>query len=215
MVSFVCEACQETLKKQKLDQHTQRCWNAQFTCVDCSKTFQGTEYRAHTSCMTETEKYHKSVYKPTKKELQQKAKQQEQQQQKSKPQEAENIAAAPKAAPLMAQLEKTSEKRSVNEDEEESGKKKASKKSKKSSQEDETEEKDVKESETQDEVNYSKTIKAVLKKNAAPLSLSELRKKVVSKIAKKSTTSSKDTLVEGFDAAISVVLGEDGTISFQ
>ncbi|KAJ1967640.1 hypothetical protein H4R35_006654 [Dimargaris xerosporica] len=64
MVSFVCNACQETLKKPKLDQHRQRCRNAQFCCIDCSREFYGTEYRQHTSCISEAEKYQKALYKP-------------------------------------------------------------------------------------------------------------------------------------------------------
>ncbi|KAG4108142.1 zf-LYAR-domain-containing protein [Neocallimastix lanati (nom. inval.)] len=63
MVSFVCEYCQETLKKNKLDQHTNRCRYAQFTCIDCGTTFQGTSYRAHTSCISEDEKYQKNLYR--------------------------------------------------------------------------------------------------------------------------------------------------------
>jgi cell growth-regulating nucleolar protein len=59
MVSFVCDVCQETLKKPKLDSHKSRCHNAIFSCIDCYKTFSGTEYKNHTSCITEVEKYHK------------------------------------------------------------------------------------------------------------------------------------------------------------
>eukprot|EP00842_Homolaphlyctis_polyrhiza_P006550 jgi/Hompol1/6897/HPOL_005116-RA len=66
MVSFVCETCQETIKKPKLDQHTYKCRNAQFTCVDCSTTFAGTSYRDHKSCISEKEKYERSVYKAPK-----------------------------------------------------------------------------------------------------------------------------------------------------
>lgn len=58
MPSFVCDSCQETLKKAKLDAHAQRCRSAVFSCIDCYKTFKGTEYRAHTTCITEVEKYH-------------------------------------------------------------------------------------------------------------------------------------------------------------
>lgn len=65
MPSFVCDYCQETLKKAKLDQHTQRCRNASFSCIDCYKSFKGVEYRAHFSCITEEQKYHKKEVKPT------------------------------------------------------------------------------------------------------------------------------------------------------
>lgn len=58
MPSFVCDHCQETLKKAKLDQHAQRCRNAVFSCIDCYKNFKGTEYREHFSCITEVQKYH-------------------------------------------------------------------------------------------------------------------------------------------------------------
>ena len=58
MPSFVCDYCQETLKKAKLDQHAQRCRNACFSCIDCYKTFKGTDYRQHFSCITEVQKYH-------------------------------------------------------------------------------------------------------------------------------------------------------------
>ncbi|KAJ2492569.1 hypothetical protein IWW37_001324 [Coemansia sp. RSA 2050] len=69
MVSFVCNYCQTTLKKPKLDQHLQRCYNATFSCIDCNTDFIGDTYRQHTSCMTEEQKYKskmatKNVKKP-------------------------------------------------------------------------------------------------------------------------------------------------------
>lgn len=63
MVSFSCEVCNDTVIKKKLDQHTQRCRGAYFTCIDCSTTFSGTEYRGHTQCISEAEKYEKALYK--------------------------------------------------------------------------------------------------------------------------------------------------------
>ncbi|KAH8922252.1 hypothetical protein BT69DRAFT_1220492, partial [Atractiella rhizophila] len=59
-----CDACQDTVKKPKLDQHSYKC-GASFTCIDCSKTFhhQG-EWKSHTSCISEEQKYQKSLYKP-------------------------------------------------------------------------------------------------------------------------------------------------------
>ncbi|KAI9497428.1 LYAR-type C2HC zinc finger-domain-containing protein [Zychaea mexicana] len=62
MVSFQCDNCGDIVKKPKLDQHRNRC-HATFTCIDCSTTFQGTAYKAHTSCISEAEKYQKSLYK--------------------------------------------------------------------------------------------------------------------------------------------------------
>lgn len=56
MVSFVCDTCQNTFKKNKLQQHAARC-PAVFSCIDCSTTFHGAAYMAHTSCVSEVEKY--------------------------------------------------------------------------------------------------------------------------------------------------------------
>ncbi|WBW70881.1 nucleolar RNA-binding protein, LYAR-like protein, implicated in rRNA processing [Schizosaccharomyces osmophilus] len=72
MVSFCCEVCQDIIKKPKLDQHRSRCQGAYFTCIDCNTTFQGTDYRSHSSCMTEAQRYQKGLYRPTKKELKKK-----------------------------------------------------------------------------------------------------------------------------------------------
>ncbi|CUM65505.1 uncharacterized protein PRCAT00003150001 [Priceomyces carsonii] len=66
MVSFSCEVCNDTILKKKLDQHRQRCNGAYFTCIDCSTTFSGTDYKNHTSCITEAEKYEKGLHKPKK-----------------------------------------------------------------------------------------------------------------------------------------------------
>ncbi|KAJ2848979.1 hypothetical protein IWW36_002957 [Coemansia brasiliensis] len=66
MVSFVCNYCQETIKKPKLDAHTKRCHNASFSCIDCGVDFVGTTYRQHTSCMTEAEKYEGKLHKKSK-----------------------------------------------------------------------------------------------------------------------------------------------------
>ncbi|KDQ10072.1 hypothetical protein BOTBODRAFT_500989 [Botryobasidium botryosum FD-172 SS1] len=62
MVSFQCDGCSDTIKKPKLDQHGARC-HASFTCLDCSTTFPGpAQWKGHTSCISEAEKYQKSVY---------------------------------------------------------------------------------------------------------------------------------------------------------
>ncbi|KAJ9157810.1 LYAR-type C2HC zinc finger [Pleurostoma richardsiae] len=63
MVSFSCEACGDVLTKKKLDPHRNRCRGATFTCIDCMVHFPGTEYRTHTSCMTEEQKYQGALYK--------------------------------------------------------------------------------------------------------------------------------------------------------
>ncbi|OJJ42908.1 hypothetical protein ASPZODRAFT_154890 [Penicilliopsis zonata CBS 506.65] len=63
MVSFSCEACGDVLTKKKLDPHRNQCRGASFTCIDCMVHFQGTHYRAHTSCMSEEQKYQGALYK--------------------------------------------------------------------------------------------------------------------------------------------------------
>ena len=63
MVSFSCEVCNDTIVKKKLDQHKQRCRGAYFSCIDCSTTFTGSDYRNHTLCISEAEKYEKALYK--------------------------------------------------------------------------------------------------------------------------------------------------------
>ncbi|TPX43519.1 hypothetical protein SeMB42_g01285 [Synchytrium endobioticum] len=131
MVSFVCEVCQETLKKAKLDAHFNRCSNAQFTCVDCSTTFHGDNYKIHKSCISEEEKYQKSLYKPKKE------KKKDQKQSPLLPDttgtinghadgeqigtEQPNLAQSPKSEPLIPQIRKQSKKRSVETDETQDG----------------------------------------------------------------------------------------------
>ncbi|KAF9518661.1 hypothetical protein BS47DRAFT_223033 [Hydnum rufescens UP504] len=62
MVSFQCDACSDVVKKPKLEQHYGRC-GAPVSCIDCSKTFYSpAEFKSHTSCISEAEKYEKSVY---------------------------------------------------------------------------------------------------------------------------------------------------------
>lgn len=60
-------ACTDVVKKPKLDNHYGQC-RSSFTCIDCSSTFAGpVEWKVHTSCITEAEKYQKSMYKGPKK----------------------------------------------------------------------------------------------------------------------------------------------------
>ncbi|KAJ5166733.1 uncharacterized protein N7482_005514 [Penicillium canariense] len=63
MVSFQCEACGDIFTKKKLDPHRSQCRGASFTCIDCMVHFQGTQYRAHTSCMSEAQKYQGALYR--------------------------------------------------------------------------------------------------------------------------------------------------------
>ncbi|KAJ6013390.1 hypothetical protein N7540_007981 [Penicillium herquei] len=59
----VTQACGDVLTKKKLDPHRGQCRGASYTCIDCMVHFYGTEYRAHTSCMSEEQKYQGALYK--------------------------------------------------------------------------------------------------------------------------------------------------------
>ncbi|KAI0744100.1 hypothetical protein C8Q80DRAFT_1058617, partial [Daedaleopsis nitida] len=55
--------CGDTVKKPKLDKHHSMC-NSSVTCIDCSTTFAGpAQWKSHTSCISEAEKYQKGLYK--------------------------------------------------------------------------------------------------------------------------------------------------------
>ncbi|KAF1790484.1 Zinc finger, C2H2, LYAR-type [Phytophthora cactorum] len=56
MVFFVCEGCNETLKKNKVDAH------ADAAATAGPVVFEGNDYAAHTSCISEAEKYEKSLF---------------------------------------------------------------------------------------------------------------------------------------------------------
>ncbi|RHY33923.1 hypothetical protein DYB32_001302 [Aphanomyces invadans] len=67
MVFFVCEGCNETLKKNKVDAHASRCRNCwAVTCVDCQVVFKGNDYAAHTTCISEAQKYEGALYQAPK-----------------------------------------------------------------------------------------------------------------------------------------------------
>lgn len=68
MVSFSCEGCGDVLTKKKLDPHRNQCYGASYSCLDCMVHFEGTSYRAHTSCISEAQKYQGALYRPTEKE---------------------------------------------------------------------------------------------------------------------------------------------------
>jgi len=68
MVFFSCDGCAEMLKKSKVPAHVSKCYSCtSVSCVDCSVSFYGDDYRQHTSCVTEAERYEKSIYKGPKK----------------------------------------------------------------------------------------------------------------------------------------------------
>lgn len=63
MVYFICDVCQETLKKNKVDQHLKVCKDCNgVSCVDCGKFFSGTSYSQHSVCITEAEKYQGALF---------------------------------------------------------------------------------------------------------------------------------------------------------
>nr|OQO16134.1 hypothetical protein B0A51_15784 [Rachicladosporium sp. CCFEE 5018] len=66
MVSFSCEACGDVLTKKKLDPHRNQCRGASYTCLDCMVHFHGTEYRSHTACISEAQKYQGALYREKK-----------------------------------------------------------------------------------------------------------------------------------------------------
>ncbi|KAK5108254.1 hypothetical protein LTR62_008638 [Meristemomyces frigidus] len=66
MVSFSCENCGDVLTKKKLDPHRNQCYGASYTCLDCMTHFYGTEYRTHTSCISEAQKYQGALYRDKK-----------------------------------------------------------------------------------------------------------------------------------------------------
>jgi len=60
MVYFQCEGCVQMLKKKQIEPHFYQCKNSQhFSCLDCYKKFDRVTVKAHTSCITEVEKYQK------------------------------------------------------------------------------------------------------------------------------------------------------------
>ncbi|KAF9028993.1 hypothetical protein BDZ89DRAFT_950846, partial [Hymenopellis radicata] len=55
--------CDDVVTKPKLNAHWSRC-HADVDCLDCSQTFSNPgQFKAHTTCISEAEKYEKSVYK--------------------------------------------------------------------------------------------------------------------------------------------------------
>lgn len=68
MVTFNCEVCNDTVPKKNSDKHYNRCPQAYYTCIDCYKTFDdGFSHKKHNQCITEDEKYQKSLFKGKKK----------------------------------------------------------------------------------------------------------------------------------------------------
>mmetsp|Transcript_87785 Transcript_87785/g.155661 ORF Transcript_87785/g.155661 Transcript_87785/m.155661 type:complete len:231 (+) Transcript_87785:66-758(+) len=75
MVYFECQKCNETIKKPKLAKHLQSCGSWYVSCIDCSKVFSWEEWEAHTSCMSEAQKYQGKLFQGKEKENKGQAKQ--------------------------------------------------------------------------------------------------------------------------------------------
>ena len=68
MVFFVCEGCNESLKKNAVSAHAARCRSCDaVTCVDCNVTFWGDDFMYHTSCVSEAERYEGSTFRGVRK----------------------------------------------------------------------------------------------------------------------------------------------------
>lgn len=67
MVTFVCENCDQTLKKKQVDRHLYQCRRSpRLICIDCNKIFVEHEYKSHNSCISEQQKTMGQYYKPKK-----------------------------------------------------------------------------------------------------------------------------------------------------
>jgi len=79
MVSFICDACGNTVKKTQVEKHyTTVCRGCSvLSCLDCGVDFPGDAYLAHTSCVTEAEKYQGNLYQARDKENKGEVKQKE------------------------------------------------------------------------------------------------------------------------------------------
>lgn len=69
MVYFVCNKCQETIRKCKVEEHSSRCRSDSYSCVDCGKDFSLSEACNHNTCITEEEKYQGKLYNASKVQL--------------------------------------------------------------------------------------------------------------------------------------------------
>ena len=90
MVSFVCDACQSTLKKNKVQPHSYSCGSHSFSCIDCGVTFDSHSVNQHNSCVSEAEKYQGKLYRGAKTKPTNQQQQQQQQQQPNKPNQQAN-----------------------------------------------------------------------------------------------------------------------------
>lgn len=65
MVYFICDICQETLKKNKVLNHIKSCRNCNgVSCIDCGKFFPDDTFQDHNTCISEAEKYQGNLFQP-------------------------------------------------------------------------------------------------------------------------------------------------------
>ncbi|XP_067896399.1 cell growth-regulating nucleolar protein isoform X2 [Heterodontus francisci] len=58
MVVFICNGCGESVKKAQVEKHFNICRNSLcLSCIDCGKDFWGEDYKTHTKCISEDQKY--------------------------------------------------------------------------------------------------------------------------------------------------------------
>jgi cell growth-regulating nucleolar protein len=57
MVYFTCASCGHNFKKNEIERHRFSCRSSMFTCIDCNKDFINDDYKMHTKCVTESERY--------------------------------------------------------------------------------------------------------------------------------------------------------------
>uniref|UniRef100_A0A1I7Y5U6 Zf-LYAR domain-containing protein n=1 Tax=Steinernema glaseri TaxID=37863 RepID=A0A1I7Y5U6_9BILA len=57
MVTFSCDTCGDTLKKNQVDKHMGRCRAFTFACIDCNVYFDRNSYREHIKCVSEDQRY--------------------------------------------------------------------------------------------------------------------------------------------------------------
>ena len=62
MPVFVCNRCQDTLKAKNLEGHARGCGGT-LCCCDCNADFSAASARAHTSCISEAQKYQGALYR--------------------------------------------------------------------------------------------------------------------------------------------------------
>uniref|UniRef100_A0A2L2XZW8 Cell growth-regulating nucleolar protein n=1 Tax=Parasteatoda tepidariorum TaxID=114398 RepID=A0A2L2XZW8_PARTP len=66
MVFFTCSECGQSVKKNQVEKHCSfQCRNCKsLSCMDCGTEFWGDDYKTHTKCVTEDEKYGGKNYTP-------------------------------------------------------------------------------------------------------------------------------------------------------